>query len=104
MEGRRAEFERLFIQAREENTETRIAMAGKQSVGYYSDLYICEMFGMLLSWKERDPLLLMAEIVRLNSFHHPRLTVKSLSRKIPLQFSPGGDRSKPPGDERSGGI
>jgi len=43
---------------------------------------------MLLAWKEQDPLLLMAEIVRFNSFHNPRLTVKSLFMKLPFQFSP----------------
>ena len=87
-EERQSEFESLFILAREMSLEIKTVKAGKQRVGYYSEQYICEMLAMLLAWKEQDPLVLMAEIVRFNSFHNPRLTVKSLFMKLPFQLSP----------------
>jgi hypothetical protein len=86
-EERQSEFESLFILAREMSPEIRTVNAGKQRVGYYSEQYICEMLAMLLAWKEQDPLVLMAEIVRFNSFHNPRLTVKSLFMRLPFQLS-----------------
>jgi len=87
-EERQSKFESLFILAREMSPEIKTVKAGNQQVGYYSEQYICGMSAMLLAWKEHDPLLLMAEIVRFNSFHNPRLTVKSLFMKMPFQFSP----------------
>jgi len=86
-EGRQSEFESLFMLAREMTPEIRTVNAGKQGVGYYSEQYLCEMLALLLGWKEQDPILLMAETVRYNSFHNPRLTVKSLFTKLPFQFS-----------------
>jgi hypothetical protein len=87
-EDRQTAYERFFIRVREEYPEIRSARIGEGKAGYYSGRCMCEGYALLLAWREQDPVLLMAEIVRQNTGRHGRLTPKGYFRSPPYRLSP----------------
>jgi len=77
---------RILTEMIKENEDLR-EFPGKDAPRYYSALFMSETYVRILSGKEGDPLLLIAEIVRENSAAYPRPVPLSLFMEPPFDLT-----------------
>ncbi len=81
-------FETLIMKTREGNGDIKVTPDRDGSPRYYSSLFMSEAYCGILSKKEGDPLVLIAESVRENSAVYPRPVSLEMFGNPPFDLTP----------------